>query len=112
MFASPIFTFMKMMSQRILFTQLMLLSLAVATGRAEVKPNGLICDGAVLQQKISVPVWGTARDGEKVTVKFRGQEVSTIAKDGRWLVKLKPLKAGGPFTLTIVGDNTITLTNV
>jgi sialate O-acetylesterase len=65
-----------------------------------------------LQQGIRVPVWGTSRDGEKVTVKFQGQEVSTVAKDGHWKVNLKPLKAGGPFTLTIVGDNTITLTNV
>jgi sialate O-acetylesterase len=89
-----------------------LLSLAIATAQAEVKPNGLFCDGAVLQQGIRVPVWGNARDGDKVTVKFQGQEVSTVARDGRWLVKLKPLKAGGPFTLTIVGDNTITFTNV
>ncbi|MCU0785423.1 MAG: hypothetical protein MUF81_15505, partial [Verrucomicrobia bacterium] len=93
-------------------TNLILLSLAVATARAEVKPNGLFCEGAVLQQGIRVPVWGTARDGEKVTVKFQGQEVSTVAKDGRWKVKLKPLKVGGPFTLTIAGDNTITFTNV
>lgn len=84
----------------------------VIQAHAEVKPNGLFGDGAVLQQKIAVPVWGTARDGEKVTVKFQGQEASTVAKDGRWLVKLKPLKAGGPSTLTITGDNTITLTNV
>lgn len=80
--------------------------------QAEVKPNGLFGDGAVLQQKIKVPVWGTARDGEKVSVKFQGQEVVTVAKDGRWSVTLKPLKAGGPFAMTITGDNTITFTNV
>ena len=89
-----------------------ILALATAPARAEVKPNGLFGDGAVLQQKIAVPVWGAARDGEKVTVKFQGQNVSTVAKDGRWLVKLKPLKAGGPFAMTIIGDNTITITNV
>jgi sialate O-acetylesterase len=84
----------------------------ITSAQAEVKPNGLFDDGAVLQQKIVVPVWGTARDGEKVTVEFQGQTVSTVAKDGRWLVKLQPLTAGGPFTLTIMGDNTITFTNV
>jgi sialate O-acetylesterase len=103
---------MKTTTKRILLTNFTLLSLATAAVRAEVKPNGLFCDGAVLQQEIRVPVWGTARDGEKVTVKFQGQKVSTVARGGRWLVKLKPLKAGGPFTLTITGDNTITLTNV
>ena len=27
-------------------------------------------------------------DGEKVTVRFRDQEVSTTAKDGRWSIRL------------------------
>jgi sialate O-acetylesterase len=79
---------------------------------AEVKPNSLFLDGAVLQQGMAVPVWGTAKEGEKVTVQFEGQKVSAVAKDGRWLIRLKPLKAGGPFTLTVQGDNTISLTNV
>jgi sialate O-acetylesterase len=87
-------------------------ALLISSAHADVKPNGLFGDGAVLQQKALVPVWGTALDGEKVTVKFQGQEVSTVAKDGRWRVELKPLTAGGPFTMTITGDNTITFTNV
>jgi sialate O-acetylesterase len=84
----------------------------IAAAHAEVKPNGLFGNGAVLQQKIAVPVWGTARDGEKVTVTFQDQTVSTVAKDGHWMVKLQPLTVGGPSTMTITGDNTITFTNV
>jgi sialate O-acetylesterase len=80
--------------------------------RGEVTPNGLFGSGAVLQQGIAVPVWGTAREGEKVTVKFLDQTVTTTARDGRWRVRLKPLKAGGPFTLVISGDNSLTFTNV
>ncbi len=79
---------------------------------AVVKPNSLFSDGVVLQRGISVPVWGTANDGERVTVEFQGQTVVTTAKDGRWLVRLKRLKAGGPFTLSITGDNSIVITNV
>lgn len=75
--------------------------------RGAVKPHGLISDGAVLQQGVEIPIWGTAADGEKVIVKFQGQEISTVAEDGRWLVKLKPLKPGGPATMTISGENTI-----
>ena len=67
-----------------------------AAARAEVKLNSLFSDGAVLQQGVAVPVWGTASDGERVTVKFQEQTIATTAKDGRWLVRLKPLKAGGP----------------
>jgi len=80
--------------------------------RAEVKPNSLFSDGVVLQRGVTVPVWGTANDGEKVTVKFQDQTVVTTAKDGRWLVRLKRLKAGGPFTLSITGDNSIVINNV
>ena len=77
------------------------------TAPAAVKPNSLFADGAVLQQGMVVPVWGTAADGERVTVRFQGQEVTTTAKAGRWLVKLKPLKPGGPSTMTINGQNRI-----
>ena len=84
----------------------------ITSARADVKPNGLFGEGAVLQQGVRVPVWGSARNGEKVTVKFQGQEVSTIAKDGQWRIALKPLKPGGPFVFTLVGDNTITFTNL
>lgn len=84
----------------------------VLGANAEVKPHGLFCDGAVLQREIEVPVWGTAHEDERVTVKFQEQEVATIAKNGRWLVRLKPLKSGGPFVMTIAGDNTVTITDV
>jgi sialate O-acetylesterase len=79
---------------------------------ADVKPHVLFTDGAVLQRDTPVPVWGTADDGEKVTVKFQGQEVSTTAKDGKWFVKLAELKAGGPSTLTIEGKNKVEVVDV
>ena len=84
----------------------------LTSARADVKLNGLFTDGAVLQQNRDIPIWGTGRDGEKVAVKFAGEEASTTVKNGHWTLKLKPLKAGGPFTLTVIADNTITLTNV
>ena len=79
---------------------------------AEVQPNSLFSDGAVLQQDANVPVWGKAREGEKVTVQFDGQSATTTTKDGKWMVRLKPHKAGGPFTLTIAAGKTITVNNV
>jgi sialate O-acetylesterase len=83
-----------------------------AAARAEVKPNSLFSDGAVLQQGVAVPVWGTGKDGEQVTVKIQDQTTTTTVKDGRWLVRLKPMEAGGPFTLTITGDNTVAVNDV
>lgn len=79
---------------------------------AEVKPNVLFSDGAVLQREQNVQVWGTANEGEKVIVKIAGQTVSAIAQGGKWKVELKPLKAGGPFTMKISGDNEVTVNNL
>ncbi len=79
---------------------------------AEVKPNPLFSDNAVLQQETPIPVWGTAKAGEKVTVSLDGQTVSTTAEAGKWKVMLPTHKAGGPYDLTISGENTNTITNV
>ncbi len=87
-------------------------SVAGAAASAAVTPHGLFTDNMVLQQQRKVPVWGTARDGEAVTVEIQGQRASTTAKGGKWQVWLAPMKAGGPFTMTIRGENTVTLKNV
>ena len=64
----------------------------------------------VLQRGVPVPIWGTANEGEKVTVEFNSQKVSTVAKDGKWMVKLKALNANSkPSTMSISGENKITI---
>ena len=96
------------------FYLLTLLALLIfsADARAAVKPNPLFSDNAVLQQETPIPVWGVAKEGEKVTVTLDGQTVSTTAKDGKWKVLLPAHKAGGPFEMTISGENTVTVNNV
>lgn len=85
-----------------------------STLRAEVRPNSLFTDNAVLQQGMPIPVWGTASADEKVTVEFAGQKVSTTATNGSWSVRLQPVKAStNPVGMTISGiTNTVTLTNL
>lgn len=92
----------------------MLAAAALSSGflQAEVKPNPLFTDGAVLQRGQVVPVWGTANDGEKVRVEFGSQKVETTAKDGKWRVELKSLEAGGPFAMKVSGENTVTVNNL
>ena len=54
----------------------------------------LFSDHMVLQREMPVPVWGTAKPGTKVTVKFAQQEKTGEAdKDGKWLLRLDALKA-------------------
>jgi len=80
---------------------------------ADVLPNGLFGDNAVLQQGRRVPVWGTASEGEKVTVAFGGQKVEVVAKDGKWMAWLEPMRASStPQTMTISGSNSLTMTNI
>lgn len=51
-------------------------------------------NGAVLQQKMPVPVWGTSLPGAKVTVTFIDQTKTTDADEhGRWRVVLDPMTA-------------------
>jgi sialate O-acetylesterase len=66
----------------------------------------------VLQRGMPVPVWGTAANGEKVTVRFQGQTAAAVAEDGKWSVRLAAIEAGGPAELVISGDNTVTVKNV
>jgi sialate O-acetylesterase len=85
--------------------------------RADVKPHPLISDGMVLQQGAKCTLWGTADPGEEVSADLdAGEKIGTTAvkadKDGKWSLALPPSKAGGPYTLTIKGKNTVTLKDV
>jgi len=91
-----------------------LLALAgAAEARAEVALPPVFGTDMVLQRGRPLPVWGTAKPGEKITVSIAGQSKTgrTDAK-GRWKVTLDPLKAGGPHEFVVSGTNTIRLTGV
>jgi len=89
------------------------LVLGAADLRAEVKLPSLLSDGMVLQQGVRADIWGTANPGEHVAATLNDQHATAVTDGkGQWHLKLGPLSAGGPFTLTIVGKNTITLHDV
>jgi sialate O-acetylesterase len=89
-----------------------LVGLSTWSARADVKPHPLISDGMVLQQGMKAPVWGTAAEGENVTVHFQNKEVTATARNRHWKVELENLKAGGPFEMTIRGNNAVHLKHV
>ena len=69
---------------------------------AKVKLPAILSDGMVLQRERPVKIWGNADKGENVTVVFKKKKFSTVAgEDGKWLVELPPMKAGGPFEMTV-----------
>ena len=79
-----------------------------AAARAEVALPDILSDGMVLQRGESVPVWGTAADGEVVTVEFRGKTAQATAKDGKWRVDIPPGEPGGGMGNAVVGTLMIT----
>ena len=80
---------------------------------AEVKLAGVFGDHMVLQQGMAVSVWGTAEPGEVVKVTLNRQIRSTTAgADGRWMLRLRKLKAGGPYEMQIQGNNSLTIHDV
>jgi len=71
---------------------------------AVVKPANLFSEHMVLQRNKPIPVWGSGKPGEKVTVLFNSKKVSAKTdKSGKWLVKFKALPAGGPFNMEVRG---------
>lgn len=99
----------------IITVSLVLMVAGTAKVVADVSLPAVISDNMVLQQRMKVPIWGWAAPGEKVSVDGNWQSLGALAtadKEGKWLVKLETPKAGGPFEITIKGNNTITLANV
>ena len=62
----------------------------------------LISDGMVLQRDTEVKIWGWAEKGDTVIVKFAGSIFKSIAgDDGKWETIIRPMPAGGPYTMEI-----------
>lgn len=80
---------------------------------ADITMPVLFGDHMVLQRGKEIPVWGWAAAGEKVTVSLHNNVVTIKAdKQGKWLVRLPAMPAGGPFTLKVQGNNLFVYENV
>jgi sialate O-acetylesterase len=57
----------------------------------------------VLQQGVPVPIWGTGcPGGDNLRLSIAGQSLTAKCDwEGRWMVILAPMKAGGPYQLLI-----------
>ncbi len=94
-----------------LFLSLMLL--ISSSCFANVHLSNIFQSNMVLQRDKDCAIWGYAAIGEKVAVRFDNQVYATVAgQDGKWKVTLARHAAGGPYQISIVGNNTITLDNI
>lgn len=81
---------------------------------AEVVLPNVFAHHMVLQRNQPVAIFGQAKQGEKVTVRFAGQTLQTVTDmTGNWRVNLKAMKANATGQDFVVqGENTITLHDV
>lgn len=104
------------MSQRCCAALIVALGLSMpVVVRGAVSVSSLFGNHMVLQRNMPDPIWGTARPGEKITVRFAGGSATTVTgSNGRWMVKLPPHRADAkPHILVISGGRSrIKLTDV
>src|SRR6476661_4108244 len=82
---------------------------------ANITLPAVISSNMVLQQKSSVKLWGWGSPEEKVyiTDSWSGKTDSTVVtENAKWQLAVNTPAAGGPYTITIKGNNTIVLENV
>ncbi|MBZ5859285.1 sialate O-acetylesterase [Flavihumibacter profundi] len=82
---------------------------------AQLRLPAIISSGMVLQQNESVNIWGWAGPAEKiyVTTSWNNHTDSAVAGNmAVWKLMVNTPKAGGPYTVTIKGRTTITLSDV
>lgn len=85
----------------------------VGSAAAAVRMPAIFSDHMVLQQGVPVRIWGSAIPGEAVTVSFRDQKATTTTdSDGRWVLFLRPLAAGGPEVLAVTAGDRIEIRDV
>jgi sialate O-acetylesterase len=79
---------------------------AAARPKPAIELGAPFCDHAILQREMPVPVWGWSTPGAKVTVEFAGQKkTATAGADGKWMLKLDPLKASAEPAEMLISDN-------
>ncbi len=91
------------------------LGLSAATAvRADIRMPSIFSDHMVLQAGLKgLPIWGTADEGEEVTVLFQGQRGTVKAKDGKWMIRLNPLATSAtPDVLKVSGRNRLQFQDV
>jgi sialate O-acetylesterase len=81
--------------------------------QANVRLPVLLSDGMVLQRDTKLLIWGWASPGEKVRVNFNKKTAGTVTdSDGNWKVSLPPMKEGGPYSMIVKGNNTLTVNDI
>ncbi len=83
--------------------------------KADIRLPAILNDNMVLQQQSSVKLWGWGDPTEKLVVitSWNGNTDSTVVdENAKWQISIQTPAAGGPYSITIKGNNTIVLENI
>lgn len=99
----------------VLIFSIVLLFVTAGASFADIRLPAIIGDNMVLQQDKKITIWGWADPGEEVVVGVSWHNMKwavTAARNGKWIYKMNPPEAGGPYEMTLSGKNTITIKNI
>lgn len=83
--------------------------------KADVRLPSIISSHMVLQQNTDVNIWGWSEPGEKIIISPSWDTTSYTTSgspEAKWILKIKTPIAGGPYSLTIKGNNKIVIDDV
>lgn len=88
----------------------------IVNGFGKVTLSTVFSDNMVLQQNSQVAIWGWGMPGEKIKIIAGWNSKDTVVavpdNQAKFMVYLKTIQAGGPYTIQFIGTSKITLSNV
>ncbi|MEI6521527.1 MAG: sialate O-acetylesterase, partial [bacterium] len=88
--------------RRIYLILLAVIMLLAAYGQDMPFVHHIFSNDMVIQRDVKVPVWGWTTPGELVKVNMYGSnDLVRADAAGKWLAKIGPFKAGGPYVMRI-----------
>src|SRR5690349_15836078 len=90
-----------------------MLNLLLLTAPALPLLSPVFGDHMVLQRDKPNAFWGWTTPGAKVRVSVAGKRAEGVAgPDGKWMARLTPPKAGGPYQVVVEGPTKVELNDV
>ena len=96
--------------------KILFISLGVLAGAQSLKADvrlPKLSDGMILQRDKPLKIWGWATPGEKINISFNKKTYNTVTgTDGTWQIAVKAMAAGGPYNMTITGNNKVEVNDI
>lgn len=94
--------------------------ISIVFSQCTMKPNaakiilpGIFSDNMVLQQEQENNIWGKATPGSSIRLQIDGKtKCIEVGADSSWKATLPPLRVGGPYSLYLIGNDTIKIEDV